>query len=104
MKIFKAHCLGGEVIADGMSVVGCEIVGEGGNSEGWLVLGEGDAVYLPKTSPDLKETLSLIVNLIDKISSGILPENAGGLITASAFAADLAQIKSQVETLKGALK
>ena len=104
MKIFKAHCLGGEVIADGMSVIGCEIVGEGGASEGWLVLGEGDAVYLPKTSPDLKETLSLLVNLIDKISSGILPENAGGLITASTFAADLAQIKSQVEALKGALK
>lgn len=104
MKIFKAHCLGGEVIADGMSVIGCEIVGEGGASEGWLVLGEGDAVYLPKTSPDLKETLSLLVNLIDKISSGILPENAGGAITASTFAADLAMIKSQVEALKGALK
>lgn len=104
MKIFKAHCLGGEVIADGMSVVGCEIVGEGGTSEGWLVLGEGDAVYLPKTSPDLKETLSLLVNLIDKIASGVLPENAGGPITASTFAADLAMIKSQVETLKGALK
>ena len=104
MKIFKAHCLGGEVIADGMSVIGCEIVGEGGASEGWLVLGEGDAVYLPKTSPDLKETLSLIVDLIDKISTGILPENAGGLITASTFAADLELIKSKVETLKGALK
>ena len=104
MKIFKAHCLDGEVIADGMSVVGCEIVGEGGNSEGWLVLGEGDAVYLPKMSPDLKETLSLLVNLIDKISTGILPENAGGPITASTFVADLAQIKTQVETLKGALK
>ncbi len=104
MKIFKANCLGGEVIADGMAVAGCEILGEGGASEGWLVLGEGDAVYLPKTTPDLKETLSLIVNLIDKISSGILPQNAGGQITASTFAADLATIKSQVETLKGALK
>ena len=104
MKIFKANCLGGEVIADGMAVVGCEILGEGGASEGWLVLGEGDAVYLPKTTPDLKETLSLIVNLIDKISSGILPANVGGPITASTFTADLALIKSQVETLKGALK
>lgn len=104
MKIFKAVCTGGQVIAEGLPVQGCEIVGEGGPSEGWLVLGEGDAVYLPKTSPDLKETLSLLVNLIDKISSGILPENAGGAITASTFAADLAMIKSQVETLKGALK
>lgn len=104
MKIFKAVCAGGQVIAEGLPVQGCEIVGEGGPSEGWLVLGEGDAVYLPKTSPDLKETLSLLVNLIDKISSGVLPENAGGPITASTFAADLALIKSQVETLKGALK
>ena len=104
MKIFKAVCAGGQVIAEGLPVQGCEIVGEGGASEGWLVLGEGDAVYLPKTSPDLKETLSLLVNLIDKISSGVLPENAGGPITASTFAADLAMIKSQVETLKGALK
>ena len=104
MKIFKAVCAGGQVIAEGLTVQNCEIVGEGGNSEGWLVLGEGDAVYLPKTSPDLKETLSLLVNLIDKILSGVLPENAGGPITASTFAADLALIKSQVETLKGALK
>ena len=104
MKIFKAVCAGGQVIAEGLPVQGCEIVGEGGTSEGWLVLGEGDAVYLPKTSPDLKETLSLLVNLIDKISTGVLPENAGGQITASTFAADLAQIKSQVEALKGALK
>lgn len=104
MKIFKAVCAGGQVIAEGLPVQNCEIVGEGGASEGWLVLGEGDAVYLPKTSPDLKETLSLIINLIDKISSGILPENAGGAITASTFTADLALIKSQVETLKGALK
>ena len=104
MKIFKAVCAGGQVIAEGLPVQNCEIVGEGGPSDGWLVLGEGDAVYLPKTSPDLKETLSLLVSLIDKISSGVLPENAGGPITASSFAADLAQIKSQVETLKGALK
>lgn len=104
MKIFKASCAGGQVIAEGLTVQGCEILGEGGASEGWLVLGEGDAVYLPKTTPDLKETLSLIVNLIDKISSGVLPANAGGQITVSTFAADLALIKSQVETLKGALK
>lgn len=104
MKIFKAVCTGGPVIAEGLPVQGCEIMGEGGPSEGWLVLGEGDAVYLPKTSPDLKETLSLLVNLIDKISSGVLPENAGGPITAPTFAADLALIKLQIETLKGALK
>lgn len=104
MKIFKAVCAGGQVIAEGLPVQGCEILGEGGASEGWLVLGEGDAVYLPKTTPDLKTTLDFIEDIIKEMSSGILDQNAGGAIVAGTFKANLTLLLTKIEAFKEILK
>ena len=104
MKILKATCAGGVVYAGAGIVPNCPILGEGGASEGYLVIAEGDLVYLPKTAPDTKTTLDLFAACIDALVSGILDANAGGAIVSGSFKADLANIKTQVEALKGALK
>ncbi len=104
MKIFDAKVENGKVIADGAPVENCPILGEGGDSEGFLIMAEGEIVYLPKRSPDLKNTLQILSNLISILASEIYQSNGGGNITNPTFTADLAQLKNSVEELKGALK
>lgn len=104
MKILSATCAGGVVYAGAGIVPNCPILGEGGASEGYLVIAEDEAVYLPKTAPDTKSTLELFGACIDTLVSGILDANAGGSIVAGSFKSDLANLKSQVEALKGALR
>ena len=104
MKILKATCAGGVVYAGAGIVPNCPILGEGGASEGYLVIAEGDLVYLPKTAPDTKTTLDLFAACINALVSGILDANVGGAIVSGSFKTDLANIKTQVEALKGALK
>lgn len=104
MKILSATCAGGVVYAGAGIVPNCPILGEGGASEGYLVIAEDEAVYLPKTAPDTKTTLELFAACIDAMVSGILDANVGGAIVSGSFKADLANIKTQVEALKGALK
>lgn len=104
MKIFNAKVEGGVIKADKGNVVECPILGEGGDSEGFLIMAEGEIVYLPKRSPDLKNTLQILSNLISTLASEIYQSNGGGNITNPTFTADLAQLKNSVEELKGALK
>lgn len=104
MKIFNAKVEGGTIKADKGVVVDCPILGEGGDSEGYLIMAEEKLVYLPKRSPDLKNTLQILSNLISTLAAEIYQANMGGDITASTFTADLAEIKNSVEELKGALK
>ncbi len=104
MKIFEAKVEDGVIKADKGSVVECPILGEGGNSEGYLIMAEGKLVYLPKTSPDLKQTLTILSTLISTLAAEIYQANMGGDITNPTFSADLAQIKNSVEELKGALR
>lgn len=104
MKIFEAKVEDGVIKADKGSVVECPILGEGGNSEGYLIMAEGKLVYLPKTSPDLKKTLGILSTLISTLAAEIYQSNGGGNITNPTFSADLAQIKNSVEELKGALR
>jgi hypothetical protein len=104
MKIFSAEVKDGAVIADKGTVIGCPILGEGGDSAGYLVISGDDLVYLPKTSPDLKETLTLFSTTLSTIASGVLAENGGGAITSGSFASDLAKLKKSVDELKGKLK
>ena len=104
MRIFEASCNNGVVTADGGIITSCPILGEGGNSNGYLIIVEGDLVYIPKTSPDLSTTLQLLSTILSTIASGVLKANAGGDITSPTFSADLAEIKKQVDELKGALR
>lgn len=104
MKIFNAKVEGGVIKADKGEVVECPILGEGGDSEGYIVMAEGKLVYLPKTSPDLKETLNLLSTLISTLAAEIYQSNGGGNITNPTFSADLAEIKNSVDALKGSLR
>lgn len=104
MKIFDASVQDGVIKADNGVVVDCPILGEGGNSSGYIVMAEDKLVYLPKTSPDLKTTLEYISNALNTIATGIFASNAGGAITTGSFASDLQAIKGQIDELKGALK
>lgn len=104
MKIFNAKVEGGKVIVNGLAVENCPILGEGGNSSGFVVMAEGDLVYLPKTSPDLYTTLQYLSTALSTIATGIYQQNGGGNITSGSFATDLATIKGQVDTLRGSLR
>ena len=104
MKIFEASVSDGQIQADKGVIVDCPILGEGGDSTGYLIQAEGKLVYFPKTSPDLKETLEHISEALNIIATGIFPANLGGDITTSTFASDVQNIKQQIDELKGKLK
>lgn len=104
MKIFNATVNEGKVLVNGQEVPNCPILGEGGQSSGFLVMAENELVYLPKTSPDLSQTLQLLSTSLSTIATGIYQANLGGDITNPTFASDLAAIQSQVDELRGALR
>lgn len=91
-------------IENGQEVLECPVLGEGGRSEGYIFMTEGEIIYIPKTSPDLKETLSLISDILKTIATGIFQENLGGAITTETFAVDLAELRTKVEDLKKVLR
>lgn len=104
MKIFPANRQEGVVYANGGIVQNCPVLGEGGNSEGWLIMAEGELVYIPKTSPDLSTTLQYLSTTLSTIASGIFAKNGGGDITQPTFSTDIAEIKNQVDELRGKLR
>jgi hypothetical protein len=69
MKIFNASRTGGVVTANNLPVPNCEVLGEGGNSSGYLLIAEGKFFYLPKTTPDVKSFLIQIENLCGKLET-----------------------------------
>lgn len=118
INVFKASCGGGVVTVEGKPV-NVAINGEGlGASEGYLVISETEAVYLPKTTPDVKEVIEKIEDFINTMSetisiiqSGILNSNMGGQIKLPTFDADiilkkesLLEQKEKLRTLKDRLK
>lgn len=104
MKIFNAKRTGGVITADGGVVINCPVLGEGGDSEGVIIMAEGELVYIPKRSPDLSTTLQLLSTTLSTIASGIFQANLGGDITTPTFAQELADLKTQVDELMGKLK
>lgn len=104
MKIFEARRKEGVITADGGAVIDCPVLGEGGDSEGVIVMAEDELVYIPKRSPDLSQTLQLLSTTLSTIASGVYQANMGGDITSQTFAQELANIKKQVDELKGKLK
>jgi hypothetical protein len=69
MQILEATCVGGVVISDLGVVPSCQILGEGGSSSGYLVIGDEKFFYLPKISPDTKSLIGQIETLCDKIGA-----------------------------------
>lgn len=103
MKIFEAYRKEGQVYNSGGLVPDCPVLGEGGDSEGWLIMAEGEFVYIPKRSPDLSTTLQLLSTTLSTIGTGIFQANLGGDITKPTFASDIAEIKNKVDDLRGKL-
>lgn len=96
MRVFSANCTAGIVTIGGKPVLNCPILGQGGNSEGVVVISETELAYIPNTTPDLSdnidaivEALNAIVQTFTDISSGVLPSNEGGAITTGGFASGI---------------
>ena len=84
-KALEATCVAGVVTSEGVPVPDTTILSEGvAASEGLLILDEDKKTYIPKTSPDLKETLDKIVSVLGQISSALSAlDTAGFLISAT---------------------
>lgn len=119
MRIFEASVAAGVVSANGGIVPECPILGEGGDSSGYLVIAEDELVYLPKTTPDVKSFLIQVENLCGKLetlcdtikaitvicaapaSPSGTPVNSAAFDTAKS---DILAIHENLTTLKGVLK
>jgi hypothetical protein len=119
MQILEATCTAGVVSANGGIVPSCQILGEGGSSSGYLVIGDEKFFYLPKTTPDVKSFLTQIETLCDKI--GALCDSikaitvlcsapgapSGTPVNSAVFAiakTEISAIKTNLSTLKSGLK
>lgn len=110
-KAIAATCSGGIVKAGSLPVAGALVLSEGvGSSSGVLLLDEGRATYLAKTSEDLKATLEKIAAALSQIATALTAIDAkpvGTLPPAPGSAAAIAQITSiqaELTALKGVLK
>lgn len=124
-RAFQATCVGGIVKVGGLVVPNTTILGDGiGASFGIMIMQGEETTYIPKTSPDLEETLDSLITSIDDISSAL--QTIATSITAIAavtgptwtppptLATDVAQIatkvaalavtKAELEVLKGELR
>lgn len=119
MRIFEATCAAKIVLVNGNPVVNCPILGEGGNSSGYLVISESDLFYIPKITPDVKSFLALAEKLCEKLETLCdtikaitvtcsVPGSPSGVpINSAAFDSaktNIATIHTDLTTLKVALK
>tara|TARA_R110000851_G_scaffold184676_2_gene334033 strand:- start:587 stop:904 length:318 start_codon:yes stop_codon:yes gene_type:complete len=105
MRVFDATCADGVVTADNLVVTNCPILGEGGTSSGYLVISEVDLVYLPKTTPDVKSFIAIVETLCDKIGALTVTSSIAGSPSSPPInAADFVSVKTDLTTLKDALK
>lgn len=124
-KILSATCVGGVVKVGTLIVPGVEIIGEGVGSSSGLLFIQGDQVtYIPKTSPDLEETLDNLISSIDDVSSALQtiatsitaiaavtgptwtppPTLATDVVAIATKVTSLGVIKADLELLKGGLR
>lgn len=104
-RIFEGYVLGGVVYADGGVVPDCTILGEGGDSSGYLVMSEEELVFLPKTTPDVKALIELLETLCDKITAlRVVSSMAGTQSSTPVNSAEFNEIKTSLTNLKTILK
>lgn len=104
IKVFEAKYDGKILTVEGKPV-NVPILGEGlGASVGYLVISEDEAVYLPKTTPDVKELIEIMSASLSIIQAGIFNSNLGGDIKQPSFDSDIIGQKQKLEALKGRLK
>ena len=104
INVFSANYDGQVLYVDGKPV-DVAINGEGlGASSGYLVISEEEAVYLPKTTPDVKELIEIMSASLSIIQAGIFNSNLGGDIKQPTFDSDIIEQKQKLEELKGRLR
>ena len=108
-EVLDAQCLAGAVTVDKLPVTNVEVIGEGA-STGVVIFDKENAVYIPNTSPDMKElagyvsdTLMKITSLLTTLTTGILPANAGGEIVSETFYASIAATLAEVQVVQAQL-
>lgn len=100
-KVFKATCAGGVVKIDGVELPGAVILSAGqADSQGAAIISGGNAFYVAVPIGTLSQLIALVAQLAQTVSTGVLPSNGGGSITSGTFAADLLQLKTQLDQLK----
>lgn len=104
-KVIDASCASDVVSINGQTISDVKILSAGkSSSSGILIINGNDKIYVAIPIDSIKSFIDNVNNLIDKLSSGILPSNSGGQITSGSFTSDLAAVKSALTTLKGALQ
>lgn len=103
--VLMAECENGKVTVNGAEIPGAVILPAGkAKSTGMAVLSGKNAFYVAVPMDTLSSLIDLVGTLAETVASGVLPSNSGGAITSGSFAADLAQIKTQLTQLKGAMQ
>ncbi len=103
--VVKATAASGKVTTEGGAVSGAEILSQGNMpSEGVLIISGDKVFYIAIPIESIKSILDLIGQVATVAASGILPSNAGGDITSSTFASQMAALAAQAQALKGQLQ
>ena len=109
MRIFEAICETGKVyIHNGtVEVPNVKILSEGGDSEGILLMANGELIYVAQVSSDLKNALIALKNGFTKLASDVTVASGGSVDTGGAtanFASDMNQVATDLNTIIGSLK
>lgn len=100
--VFKATCSNGVVKINGVELPDAVILPAGqADSQGAAIISGGEAFYVAVPIETISQLIGLVSQLTQTVSSGVLPSNGGGAITSGTFAADLMNLKAQLDALKG---
>lgn len=104
-KAISATCEEGKVFINGAEVPQAVILSAGqAKSTGCAVFSGPDVFYVAVPVGTLNQLIGLMTALTDTLTSGILASNTGGPITSGSFAAELAQLKAELNSLKGGMQ
>lgn len=104
-KTISATCEGGKVFINGAEVPQAVILSAGvAKSQGCAVFSGGQVFYVAVPVDTLTQIISLVSNLTDTLSAGIMASNGGGPITSDSFSAGLAALKAELIKLQGGMQ
>lgn len=114
-KILEATSTGGQVQVGDAIVQNAEFISEGvADSEGLVFLEEEKAFYFPKITPDLKTTLTKVVDALNQCATALTqaatgmglidvkPTGGTGSVSTPAAAGNITAINSAVSSLNTA--
>lgn len=104
-KVISATCESGKVFVNGAEVPQAVVLSAGQEkSTGCAIFSAENVFYVAIPVATLTKLIELLSTLIDTLSSGVLPKNGGGPITADTFSAGLTALKVALMQLKGGMQ